>query len=113
MGIQEQIAGEKPDIVDMVPDGLLTQPCLLQRVLKTIQDRLVRQLNRVHPLLIHLGMLSFRHGIALFTIALLLPLVSPSRQDRLAILEKNNESKKRAVLLAHQVYLLTFLFASG
>ena len=73
----------------MIFDGWLTQPGLPQPGLKAIQDRLVRALNRLDPLLIRLGIVGVRHGTLSFRSAVLLSLVSPSRQDRLAILEKN------------------------
>ena len=52
----------------MIFDGWLTQPRLPQPGLKTIQDRLVRQLNRLNPLLIRLGMVGIRHATPLFPI---------------------------------------------
>ena len=47
-------------------DRVLTQPGLPQRVLKAIQDGLVRQLYGVDPLLIRLGIVRFPHGTSLF-----------------------------------------------
>src|SRR5258708_3704105 len=65
MRIQDQISGKETNVVHMVFDGFLTPTCLLQPVLKAIQDRLVRQLNRSYPLLIRVSMVSFRHGTSL------------------------------------------------
>src|SRR6266699_409552 len=66
-------------------DRVLTQPCLLERLLKAIQDWLVRELYRVDPLLIRLGMVSFRHATSLLQLRRSSP-VSAGCQDEFAIL---------------------------
>jgi hypothetical protein len=76
-------------------DRLLTQPCLLERVLKAIQDRLVRQLSCIawtRCSYVWAGSASVMQPLSSRS-AVLLPLVSPSCQDEFAILKKGLNGK--------------------